>query len=86
MKKQAAKWLIIQAENSSHRLQQDMLRFVEWVGRKEFKLVEKYLRITPDDMLLNLNEPDNLKRIGRTIVEEEHRRCGLRPIKRIRDG
>lgn len=71
MKQQPAKWLIIQAENSSHRLQQDMQHFADWAGGKDWRLVEKYLRITPDDLLLNLNEPANLKRIGRTIVEEE---------------
>jgi hypothetical protein len=71
MKQEKAKWLIIQAENSSHRLQQNMKRFAQWLGYRDWKLVEKYLRITPDDMLLNLNEPSNLKRIGRTIVEEE---------------
>jgi hypothetical protein len=48
-----------------------MLRISKWIGKDDWKLVEEYLRITPDDLLLNLNESSNLKIIGRTIVDEE---------------
>ena len=86
VKQMEAKWLIIQAENSTRRLQHDMKRLEEWVGKREWRLVEECIRITPDDLLLNLNEPESLKIVARAIVEEEPAVVVFDPLSAFRIG
>jgi hypothetical protein len=68
------RWLILQAENSNRRLNQDLARLREWAGDQWPAVNERLLIHTLEtdvDGFLTLDNPDTVKRIAEVI--EAHR-------------
>ena len=75
IKKRDVKWLIVQTENGSARLQTDLKAMRAWVGEKAFKEMDRNIRmhilIKNDDGFLSLEDGNNALRINGSMVDHK---------------
>ena len=69
------KWLIVQTENGSARLQDDLNAMAAWVGEKAFRDVDRNIRLhtlgAEDDSILSLDDGINALRIHNAFADHQ---------------
>jgi hypothetical protein len=84
------RWLILQAENSSRRLQADLRALKDWVGEKAWTVVDRYLAIqaieTSDESDLNLGDKHVVEKLTKLVAGIEPDVIAIDPLAAVAAG